>query len=263
MSLEQNRQEIIDRGFTFLENVIPDDKIDELREDVRQTVLGNSTRPYPVGHTPGFFRLNQALCPYVVDDRMLNLVESLFGAFYRISFTTGVINGAGIPRGAWHADWPYNQRNASHVPAPYPDVLMHLVSFWMLTDFTTENGGTLFVPGSHRRSDYPREGGIPADPNAPYPGEQQFAARRGTVAVMDARVWHSVAENRSGADRVAVIVRWAPWWLNLDPVRPGTRDRDLMQRSGMPDNEVQGIPRAVFETMPEKIKPLLYYSVVE
>ena len=80
---------------------------------------------------------------------------------------------------------------------------------------------------------------------------------------MDARVWHSVAANVSGADRVAVIVRWAPWWLNLDPVRPGTRDRDLMQRSGMPDNEVSGVPREVFDQMPEKIKPLLYYSVVD
>ena len=52
---------------------------------------------------------------------------------------TGMVNGPGIPRGDLHADWPYNQAGAAKIPAPYPNCLMHIVTMWMLSDFT-ENG---------------------------------------------------------------------------------------------------------------------------
>ena len=122
-----------------------------------------------------------------------------------------------------HADWPFNQLSRAHVPAPYPDVVMHLVSFWMLTDFTEENGATIVVPRSHKKSWNP-SGETGVSPDEPYPGEARLTGKAGTVAVFDARVWHAEAPNVSGAARVGVLVRYAPWWLNLDTLRPGTVD---------------------------------------
>src|SRR5215831_9505292 len=100
----------------------------------------------------------------------------------------------------------------------------------MLSDLTREGGGTIIVPGSHRRNDHPRAGG-PIAPLQPYPGERQLEGRAGSVAVMDACMWHAVAPNRTDRERVAVLVRYAPWWLNIAPLRSGTIDRQELSKS--------------------------------
>ena len=40
---------------------------------------------------------------------------------------------------------------------------MMVTSMWALTDFTAENGGTRFVPGSHRFAQTPESPDAPAD----------------------------------------------------------------------------------------------------
>ena len=89
--------------------------------------------------------------------RLINLSGKLLGAHVRISFTSVIINEPGKPRTNWHADWPFNQNNACHVPAPYPNRVMHLTSLLMVSPFTQENGGTLIVPGSHQKSSNPTD----------------------------------------------------------------------------------------------------------
>ena len=84
----------------------------------------------------------------------------------------------------------------------------------------------------------------------------------GTVAVLDARLWHAIAPNKTQQERVAVIIRYAPWWLNLDPLRPGTIDRSDIVDAG--DGETAHVPvitESIFETLPEELKPLLRHSL--
>jgi ectoine hydroxylase-related dioxygenase (phytanoyl-CoA dioxygenase family) len=171
---------------------------------------------------------------------------------------TGIVNGSGIPRGALHSDWPYNQKSAAHVPAPYPDAVMHIVTMWMLNDFTAENGGTIVVPRSHKQACHP----IDEAAMRPWPGETQLTGKAGTVAAFDARLWHAVAGNRTNADRVAVLVRYAPWWLNLDTLRPGTADhRDIVELNEGKDSVVPPLSREQFERLPDAAQRLLRYSV--
>ena len=250
-----------DRGYCLIPGVLPPAELDDLRRSVARDVRVHTDMPMPVGHVPGFLRVNQALAPFLAHPRVLGLAHSLLGPHVRISMLTGSVNGPGIPRGEFHADWPYTQKSAACIPAPYPDLLMHLVTFWMLTDFTEENGATIVVPGSHRKPNHPRKGGG-VDPNAPHPDECRLLGSAGTVAVCDARLWHAVATNRTDRDRVAVIVRYAPWWLNLDPLRPGTIDRqDIVDATGGVNAEVPSLPASVFERLPQEVKGLLRYSV--
>ena len=132
---------------------------------------------------------------------------------------------------------------------------------WMLTDFTVENGATIIVPGSHRKSDHPRTNGV-LDPKQPLEGEQRLLGKAGSVGIFDTRMWHAIAPNVSSEDRVSVIVRYAPWWLNLDPLRPGTIDRqDIVDAHKGRESPVPGIPVELYERLPESLKPLVHYCV--
>ena len=66
----------------------------------------------------------------------------------------------------WHAPWSLNV-------------------IWCLDDVRGENGGTLFMPGSHH---YQRRADVPADI-----AQQMvpFEAKAGSVVAMDGRLWHT------------------------------------------------------------------------
>ena len=143
-------------GWCVLEGVIPADQIEHVRHSVEATVAAhrNPAAPPGIGHLPGMINFDQSFAPFLADENLLALVGAMLGPHPRISFTTGTINHSGNERGGWHADWPFNQNNAGHIPAPYPDVTVHLTTLWMLAPFTEENGGTLLGP---RQSPVPEQ----------------------------------------------------------------------------------------------------------
>jgi ectoine hydroxylase-related dioxygenase (phytanoyl-CoA dioxygenase family) len=73
---------------------------------------------------------------------------------------------------------------------------------WMLDDFTAENGATRMVPGSHRWTQRPQD--VLADPYAPHPDEILLTGPAGSVAVMNAHLWHGGTANRTSAPRLAM-----------------------------------------------------------
>lgn len=246
-------------GWCVLDGVIPDDRVAAIREECTAVVARhrNPDAPQSIGHVSGYINWDQSLAPYLADDRVLLLVNAMLGHDPRISFTSATINEPGNDRGAWHADWPFNQRNAGHIPVPYPDAVMHLTTIWMLSPFSKENGGTLVVPGSHRCSNNPTgSNGVPEI--EPYPTETHACGRPGSVLIMDSRLWHAAAPNLSLEARVAVVVRYAPWWLNLEILRPTSGDRlRMVDAPGKGENSVPSLPMDVFERLPSAVQPLL------
>jgi len=254
------RDELLSRGYCLIENVVPADQVLRVREEVRGEVWANTVLDHPKGYVPGFLRFNQSLAPYLAKPEVLGFAESVFGPHVRISMFTGSVNAPGLPRGPLHSDWPFNQNSVAHIPAPYADHVLHLVTFWMLTDFTSDNGATIIVPGSQKRNSNPTAGHI--DPNQPQPDEARLLGPAGSVAVVDARVWHAEAPNQSTEERVAVIARYAPWWLNLDPLRPGTIDHeDIVERNNGRDSRVPALPQEIYERLPAEAKPLFRHAV--
>lgn len=73
---------------------------------------------------------------------------------------------------------------------------------WMLDDFTPHNGATRMVPGSHRWGTRPQD--VLADTMAPHPQEILLTGTAGTIAVMNAHLWHGGTANRTGAPRLAM-----------------------------------------------------------
>jgi ectoine hydroxylase-related dioxygenase (phytanoyl-CoA dioxygenase family) len=77
-----------------------------------------------------------------------------------------------------------------------------VTTLWMLDDFTSENGATRLVPGTHVGV-----GVVPKTMSAPehrHPKEVRARGRAGSVLVFNGHLWHSGARNDSGAPRRAL-----------------------------------------------------------
>jgi hypothetical protein len=87
--------------------------------------------------------------------------------------------------------------------AALPDAAGYSVcnSVWMLDDFTPENGATRMVPGSHLWRRLP-----PPEMYEAHPEQQLVTGKAGTVAVMNAHMWHGGTANRTGVPRRAMHV---------------------------------------------------------
>lgn len=262
---DELRGQVAERGFCLLEGVIPAAEVGAVRADVLGAVDRHRQErrdaPPNIGAVSGLIRYSQSFTPHLTDARLAGLCLALLGEHYRVSYTSSIVNYPGNDRGDWHADWPFNQRNGGHIEQPYPDMVMHLTTLWMLSPFTPENGGTLVAPGSHRRPDNP-SGANGVDPQAVLEGETVLTGEAGTVAVLDSRLWHAAAPNRSDEPRVGLAIRFAPWWLNLDSLMPGSDERRrLADERGLRENLVPPVPRGVFEGLPDDVKPLFRHWV--
>ena len=261
MAFSPHLHRIAGNGFSVVEGVIPPGAVGEVRDSVLATAAAHKVADprSRLDKVSGLINFDQSFAPFLAEPRLLGLCRELLGEHLRVSYTTCMVTHPGNERGAWHADWPFNQQNAGHVQAPYPDAVLHLTTIWMLTPFTADTG-TLVVPGSHRRRDNP-SGDVGVDPHRPHPQEVSVEGDAGSVLVMDSRLWHAIAPNRSGEPRVALPVRFAPWWLNLDPLRPGSDERQRLTAGGLSENVVPLVPDRVFARLPEEVKPLFRHWV--
>ena len=246
-------------GFALVEGVVPADEVEAVRDSVQGAVeshqaSGSSGVQNLLAHDQSFAR-------YLVNDRIMGVAHALMGEGIRTSFTEPISNPPGTPRGGWHSDWPFHQKNAARIMAPYADVFVSLSTVWMLSPFTRENGGTLVVPGSHREPNNPTAH-IGVDPMAPSPTEFQATGDAGAVLLFDSRLWHAVAPNNSDNPRVAMRVCYVPWWLNLDVMRPGSAShRRMADETGRQGYEAPLLPCDVFEGLPDTVKPLYQHWV--
>jgi ectoine hydroxylase-related dioxygenase (phytanoyl-CoA dioxygenase family) len=73
---------------------------------------------------------------------------------------------------------------------------------WMLDDFTRENGPTRMIPGSHKWGKRPQD--VLDDLLAPHPQEVLLTGKAGSIAVMNAHMWHAGTANRTPSPRLAM-----------------------------------------------------------
>ncbi|MDP6414826.1 MAG: phytanoyl-CoA dioxygenase family protein [Gammaproteobacteria bacterium] len=268
-------------GYCVVESVIPVNEVDAICQEVvavqqayhqqaetelaKTRARGHQVGVHGVGVLKQVINVTQCFATYLAHQRILGVAESFFGQFVRISCTDCVINHPGNKPGYWHADWPYNATNSTYIKAPYPDVMSHLSSIWMLTYFGEDNGGTLVLPSSHRFANNPAAEGIDGiDQYQPHPDQQQVTGMAGSVLIYDSRLWHAVAPNRSNESRVALIVRYAPWWLNLTPTMRGTPDhRRMVLETGGKNYDAIPVRQNVFDTLPSNVKPLYRHWVMD
>ena len=65
-----------------------------------------------------------------------------------------------------------------------------------------DNGATRMIPGLAQWGTRPQD--VLSDPMAPHPGEVLLTGKAGSVAVMNAHMWHGGTANRTASPRLAM-----------------------------------------------------------
>lgn len=98
-------------------------------------------------------------------------------------------------------------------------------TFLAIDDFTSDNGATLLVPGSHQRAQ-------PPDPETMESTAAPALCPAGSMIVFDSTLWHAAGINVSGADRLAVNQQFTRSFIKpqIDYVRALGDEAVLRQR---------------------------------
>jgi ectoine hydroxylase-related dioxygenase (phytanoyl-CoA dioxygenase family) len=158
---------------------------------------------------------------------LLEVLDQVLG-HYQLSAPVGIRIGPGERAQILHRDdavYP--------LPQPCPPVVVN--TMWPLDEFTSDNGATRFIPGSHRWE----------------PGRQPTAEDPVLTATMSpgsvmfylGSLWHGGGANRTGQPRLGVILEYAAAWL-----RPQ-------------ENHCLAVPREVVRQLPERLQALLGYNI--
>jgi len=149
-------------------------------------------------HVRWLVNKGQAFEKLVAHPKVVPYFEHLLGADYTLSTLTSNLIYPGAVDNPFHVD-----HALSAMPEPLPSFPMFVNSLWLLDDFTPENGGTRFVPGSHRWLKKPP---VKEDPLAVrHPEELRLNAPKGSVFLFNGATWHATGANTTHEARICLI----------------------------------------------------------
>lgn len=228
--------EIHDQGYTILEGVIEPSFNNELRDTLRQIFVAQGIEPKGTRAEGFATRRLYNLVPRAEIFRrlptyepVLDLAEQLLERELVLSGTTAMDIGPGEVLQGLHADDGLFRIGRPHRP-------MMCTTIWALTDFTSDNGATRIVPGSHK------------EPGHPDPDDESIAIAAempaGSVMVMDSQLWHCGGPNVTTDD-------WR-LGLNVQYVRGFFRTQQ---------NQYLSIPPEQLAEYPQRLREVLGFEL--
>ena len=169
-----------------------------------------------------------------VHPSVLPIVERLLDRGCLLSGMTAIDIGPGEVPQPMHGDDIVMSRHLQRPHAP-----MMVTSMWALTDFTAANGGTWFVPGSHKSAHTPEEPGALDDVEV-----QALEMPAGSVMVFHGSLWHGGGANTTTDEwRCGVNVQYCPGFVRQQ------------------QNPYFSIPPAIAATFSDRLLALLGYRL--
>lgn len=193
------RQGLDEQGYLYLEGLIHPGRLEGFRRRLRELAeeegehagseshqeVGTSSLSDLINKDPMF-----EIC--FTHPRVLAAAHHVLGDF-KVNSLNSRAAQPGEGHQALHPD-------ASRAVAPGDFEICN--SIWLLDDFTSSNGSTRLVPGSHRWARMPADD--MDDITAPHPDEIRIIAPAGTVVVFNGHVWHGGTRNRTSRPRRAM-----------------------------------------------------------
>jgi ectoine hydroxylase-related dioxygenase (phytanoyl-CoA dioxygenase family) len=201
-TLTAEEREALDRdGFVILRNILAQESLEAMRKRTDELVVAEGTEAgKEFEQEAGTDRLADVVNKGEMFEvcfthpRVLAAVAHVLGGDLKLSSLNGRNALPGQGHQGLHADW--------EEPVG-PDGYQVCNTAWLLNDFTTENGATRLVPGSHRSGRVPQTD--LSDPAAPHPDEVKAIAPAGSVLVFNSHVWHGGTNNRTDRPRRALF----------------------------------------------------------
>jgi ectoine hydroxylase-related dioxygenase (phytanoyl-CoA dioxygenase family) len=122
----------------------------------------------------------------------VDFVRHWIGEPFSLSNFSGNVTAPGSGAMSTHAD-------AGYMPVPWPPYPIAINIAWAIDDFTADNGGTRFIPGSYHLDFGPNHLPEPGDRRAgelrALPPPRPVVCPAGSIFIMDGRVWHHTGPN--------------------------------------------------------------------
>ncbi|MBT5874846.1 MAG: phytanoyl-CoA dioxygenase [Candidatus Latescibacteria bacterium] len=194
------REQLDDRGYVALPNLIPDDLVERFRTRLKQLMEAEGEEAGKEVHQEsGALRLSDLINKDPIFDfcythpRLLAAVRHILTIDFKVHSLNCRFALPGEGQQALHMDWgPRDDKERALARSGHYFVAN---SLWLLDDFTELNGPTRLVPGSHRWCKAPSE--EMSDPSASHPDEIKVLAPAGTVVVFNSHIWHGGSHNES------------------------------------------------------------------
>ena len=272
-AIESYVTQIRSEGWCLVEGVVPEDRVDYLSDHVMEghekalkyyedtggsLVFQSDADDIPDRNSVSFV---PELATYFGDERVVGVAKALLDPHHiriaQTEFKTRPPGDKKMGHRGWHSDFPHDltdREQAGVFMMPFPNVTAGITALWILSDFSSANGGTWVVSRSHLDLRNPRSHLDPRNSpemyddisvGEPILGEIQLEGKAGSVVMLDSRIWHSTGHNPSDEPRVTILTRYSPWWMNLEF---GGRNRAR-------------VPREIFEQFPEGTKDLYRHRV--
>tara|TARA_B100001996_G_scaffold80228_1_gene59174 strand:+ start:536 stop:1318 length:783 start_codon:yes stop_codon:yes gene_type:complete len=253
--IEKKIKEFDEIGYTILENVIPNNKVQKINKELQETADKYGKNNNGVTYLATTINFCQSFDKYLIESNLQKLIKHFLGDDFRISSTSTQINETNNKKGDWHADWPFCVFNGGNINKPFPKKVLHITGIFMLVDFNKNVGSTLVKPKSHLLETNPTFEGDPY--YGKYDDQVNIEGRAGSVFLMDSRLWHASDTNKSNIRRTSLVVRYAPWWLNLEVFRPGSYDRKkIIEDKNKFGSLYPSVTKNAFDKIDDDVKPL-------
>lgn len=219
-------------------NEVAEDVLSELREpfDAVGRCDESEFNGFKTLRASGILHVSPSSTELVGHPRVMDMADAVLlpnCLNYRIGSLTAIEIHPGESDQWFHADdgiYPFHP----------PGIHLQVSAMWALDDFTSENGGTRLIAGSHllekyefRKSSHPR------------PGEtvEQIQMPKGSVLFYLGSMLHGGGENRSDRPRAGLINTYALGWLRQE------------------ENQYLNVPREIADAYPEHIRYLMGYRM--
>jgi ectoine hydroxylase-related dioxygenase (phytanoyl-CoA dioxygenase family) len=217
-------------GYAIVTGILDADEVAAIRAELRAILESvpkgrNAFEGYNTRRIYALFAKTRLLDGPATHPLVLGVLDQVLGN-YQLSAPTGIEIGPGEAAQVLHHD-------DAIYPLPRPHDQVVVTCMWPFDDFTTENGATRLIPGSHTRTE-----GRPDEADVVI---AEMPA--GSVMFYLGTLWHGGGANRTDRPRLGVVLEYVASWLRAQ------------------ENHFLAVPREVVAQLPERLQELLGYNV--
>ena len=238
--------QIIKNGFTIIPNVISERKCERYKKLLEKTYDKYSDK-----------YVNSKEVDSLADKSLEKVVYNLHNknlSWFKLFEHRSVLNILDkiLKEGSYNNSEPYYLNNISarcplqgnrgqqiHLDSNLPGVNYNIVTnvIWYFDDVNEDNGTTILVPGSHKFLRY-------ADNSKKIKNKFYIKAKKGSVLIFNANVWHGGSAKSNNNSRWALVLGYARWFI-----KPSF---DYMENT----------PKKIYDKLTKKQKSILGFDLI-